>query len=120
MRPETSEDSSHSKTEALLAHIKDYFNTTGELIKLKIVDKASSGLSAVTACVILVFLFSWVIILASIGTALWINECMGDRFSGFFIVAGFYFLVSLLIYLCRESLIKKSIANKIIDHFLND
>jgi hypothetical protein len=121
MRPEITEDDySQSKAAALVSYIKEYFTTIGELTKLKIIDKLSSGLSAVVASIILVLLISLVIILASIGTALWINECLGDSFSGFFIVAGFYLIVCFLVYLGKETLIKKSVTNKIIDHFLND
>jgi hypothetical protein len=117
MRPEVPEDRHlHSKTEELITHIKEYIHTNTELIKLKLIDKAASGLSAVVVCVVVSVLFAWVLILASIGTALWINQCMDNRFSGFFIVAGFYLVVALIIYFGRDGIVKKGVANSIINH----
>ena len=63
---------------------------------------------------ILVFLFACIFILVNIGIALVLSRLIGDGFSGFFIVAGFYVAVGIFLYISRDSLVKKIIAAKII------
>jgi hypothetical protein len=45
---------------------------------------------------------------------------MGDSFSGFFFVAGFYAVLLLVLLLGRNAIIKRPVANKIISEMLND
>jgi hypothetical protein len=115
-----SESHSDTKAEKLVDHIKDYLQTSAELIKLKAVDKLAAGFSSIAVSLVLLVLIAWVIILASIGAAFWISEGMGDGYSGFFIVAGFYVLVSVIVYLSKDTVIRKSIAHKVIDHFTDE
>jgi hypothetical protein len=120
MRLEYPETRSDSKAEELVSHVKNYIHTVAELFKLKAIDKLATGLSSVAVRLVLLMLFTWVIVLASIGLSLWISEQMGDRFSGFFIMAGFYLVVTFLVYLVKDKLIRKSVTNSIVDHLTND
>jgi len=120
MRLEYPETQSDSKAEELVSHVKDYIHTVVELFRLRAIYKMAIGLSSVAVRMVLLMLFTWVIVLASIGASIWISERMGDRYSGFFIVSGFYLAIALIVYFIRDSFIKQKVADKIIDHFTNE
>jgi hypothetical protein len=120
MRLDYPETHSDSKTEELISHLKEYLHTVAELIKLKVIDKMAKGLSSLAVSLVLLMLFTWVIILVSIGASLWISVQMGDRFSGFFIVAGIYLVIAVIIYFMRENMIRKNVLNKLVDHLTNE
>jgi hypothetical protein len=120
MDMERTEPQPDTKAEKLVGHVKDYLHTTAELIKLKAVDKMATGLSSIAVSLALLVLIAWVVVLISIGAAIWISEGMSDRYSGFFIVAGFYLVVSFIIYLVKDTFIRKSVTHKVIDHFTDE
>jgi hypothetical protein len=47
----------------------------------------------------------------SIGVAMWLNKIYVDSSMGFFIVGGFYLIITILIYAFREKLIKVPVIN---------
>lgn len=120
MKPENLEPEPPSHLEELVDHVKDYIDTRSELIILKTTDKVASASGIAVSYLICIFLFVMVLVLLSIGAALWIGKALGDSFSGFFLIAGFYLLLLLIFFLGRSSLIKKPIANKVINEILND
>ncbi len=99
---------------------KSYVNTLYELYLFKTVQKISSGVSTILVLVIVTVLTLFLLAFASIGTALWLNELLENSFYGFFIVAGFYALLVLVIYALRKKGIRRSIQNTIVSELLND
>lgn len=120
MRPEVHEDLYHSRVDDLVDQLKKYLNNRYELLKLKAVDKVSTALSIAVSNAVLIFFAAWILVLLSIGTSLWIGEQMNSTFSGFFIVSGFIFLVGLFVYVGKDKLVKKPVADKFINDMLND
>ena len=104
--------------ESLWDRAKDYIETRAELLKLKAIDKASGIISALAARIFLVVTFVIFLGLFNIGLAIWIGQLVGEIYCGFFIVAGFYALLGLILFLCRNSLIKGPISNSIINKLL--
>lgn len=98
----------------LFSEAGDYIETKTELWKLKAVDKTSDIISSATSGIVIAVAVLFFFALLNIGIALWIGEAMGSSYSGFFIVAGFYALIALLIYLCRDTWLKTPISNTII------
>ena len=104
--------------EMLFEKAEDYSKTTIELLKLKAVDKSAdvvSSLAAQLAIFIVAALFTLII---NIGIALWIGELLGKSYFGFFIVAGFYALVAIMLYTFRNQWIKSPLMNSIIIQLL--
>jgi len=104
---------------ALFEKTEIHLRTTVELYKLKMIDKSADVVSSLTAnLAVLVFVILFLISL-NIGAAFWIGECMGKAYLGFFIVSGFYGLVSIVLFIFRNRWIKKPVKDLVINKSLN-
>ena len=104
---------------SLLENANDYLETNVELIKLRAIDRTSDiSSSFVSKMTILVFILHGVFIL-NMGLAFWIGELLGKIYLGFFIVAGFYTLIALILHLFRDSWLKEPLNSMIIKKLLN-
>jgi Flp pilus assembly protein TadB len=103
--------------ESLLGQVKDYINTSLELIKLKALDKVSevvaSILSSLTAFIFIFVCF----LMANIGIALWLGEILGKLSHGFFIVAAFYGIIGVVLNFLMHRWLKKLLVNLFIKKF---
>jgi hypothetical protein len=120
MEPESQSIEQPTRLEELIDHVKDCVNTKSKILVLKATDKASTVTGMAVSYMIFAFLFVIIFVLLSIGAAIWISAKMGDSFSGFFIVAGGYAVLALILYIGRDVFIKKPVANKVISEILND
>jgi hypothetical protein len=102
------------KVEGLTEHVKDYVNTKIELTKLRIAEKSSLVVGNVIAVVIVVVLFLFVIVFGSIAGAWALSEMIGKPYAGFLIVAGFYFLLGIIVWVARGRLIRFPVMNALI------
>lgn len=104
--------------EALMSKAGDLAETKAELWKLKTVNKVSETVASVISKIAIVVLIGLALIIFSLGGAFWIGAAMGNIYYGFFIVGGFYVLIGILVHVFRRTLIKKPIANIIIDRII--
>ena len=109
---------SQDSIKTLIDKSKDYLETKIELTKLKTIDKSADVLSAVVVIVSMIFIGSLVIILISIGLALFLGRLLGAYHYGFFVMGGFYAIVLLVIFIQREKWIKTPISNGLINKML--
>ena len=96
-----------------------YAKTSVELIKLKTVDKVADGTSsfvAWSAVIIALILFFTIL---NFGVALWLGALLEKIYMGFFIVAGFYAFVAIILFLFRNKWIKKPMNDSMINNMLN-
>jgi uncharacterized membrane protein len=54
----------------------------------------------------------------NIGLAIWLGELLGKMYYGFFIIAGFYFLVSVIVFLYKILWIEEPVRDTIIDKLM--
>lgn len=108
-----------SSVESLIDRVKSYVETRIELLKLKAIDKSSSFVSTLVSMVFVVVMMTLMVILLSVGVSLWLGECFGKSYYGFFAVAGFYLITGLLIFLFQDKWLKPPIANKMIKKLLD-
>ncbi len=101
--------------ESLLDDTGKYIEAKTELWKLKTADKISENISSIASQVIFLFIISIVIMSLNVGLAIMIGSWMGEIYYGFFIIAGFYALVGLLLYAVRDKIIKTPLYNSIIN-----
>lgn len=105
--------------EPLIERVEQYGKSSFELIKLKALyqtaEVASSFISRGTA-VIVISMFT---VIANIGVALWLGDLLGKSYYGFFCVAGFYGIISLVLYFIMHKRMKKNISNSIISQLFN-
>ena len=91
-------ESQINNIEALFVDASGYLETRIDLIKLKAIDKSSSFLSTLVTMIVLGTVGLIFIILLNIGLALYIGSLVGNAYCGFFIVAGFYLITGLVIF----------------------
>ena len=85
--------------ENLSDHLKQYVNTNYELIKLEALANISGTASSVVSYLLVGLMGSLFLFFMSIGVGFYISFCRGDTYSGFVIVAGFYFLLTVSFFL---------------------
>ena len=109
-----------SKINILVDHAKEYVETTVDLMKTEAVDRISTAASSFASAIILAVTGIFFLLFASVGCAYAIARSTGSTAAGFFSVAGFYLLVSLVIYASREKWIKIPIVNAILKLLTDD
>ena len=102
------------KIEELTENLKKYIATSYELQKLQAIESSSvfgSGLisSLLVGLVVVLFVF-----FLSLWAGFYLSASIGDNYSGFLIVAGFYFLFGFILILVRKKLIERPLQDKII------
>ncbi len=103
----------HSKTEELIESLKGYLNTNFTLIKLEATERSASIASVLIGSILIGIVGTFFILFISIGIGLYLSVQLGSTYSGFAIVAGFYFLLGLILFLGRNGIILKPIRNKL-------
>lgn len=101
---------------SLFEKTEDYAKSSIDLLKLKALDKSTSALSSLASIVIISLATLFIIMMVNMGVALWISKLMDNSYSGFFIVALFYAVLSVVLYVFRDQIIKSPISNRIITH----
>ncbi|MBK0369077.1 phage holin family protein [Flavobacterium agrisoli] len=109
-----------SRTEMLFDKAETYAKTSFEIIKLKTVSKTADALSTLTSHIAIGVLVVFFGFFLNIGLSLWIGEQLGASYYGFFIVGGFYFLITLLLAMNRRSWLRKPIGQLILSILLKE
>ena len=105
--------------ETLIEKGENYGKTTLELIKLKTVDKSSDVISTLISWIIVLLFAVMFFTLINIAVALWLGKVMGNACYGYFAVAGFYGLLTLVFTIFRKQLVKNSVNNSIVKQLLD-
>jgi hypothetical protein len=95
--------------ETLFEKATDYGKVSLELAKLKTAEKTSDVVSSFVPHLVVFILFASFLLFINLGLALWLGVILGNSFVGFFIVAAFYCIASLVIYFLLHNWIKKHI-----------
>lgn len=106
--------------EDLFEKLKEYGDTRVKLFKLKSINKVSSFFSTLISSLILFVVLILVVFCITIALALLIGEWLGNAYWGFFIMAGVYLIIGLIIYSARNKFIKTPISNKLLTELLED
>lgn len=102
------------KLDGLVSNLTGYVETRIELLKYEIKEDMAKAISRVALILLVSLLFTFFLLFISVSVAIKIGETLGN-FAGFGIVAGFYFIIMLMIVLFRDS-ISKTIEEKIKQH----
>ena len=94
------------KLDSVIENITGYVEARIELTKLELKEDAAKTLSKVLLFLLIGVVFTLFIVFISVAVANLIAEYVG-AFGGFAIVAGFYFLVSLLLVAFRDAIGEK-------------
>jgi len=104
--------------ESLLEKTVEYGKTSLELAKLKALDKTADVVSSfIPHTVVFVFIASF-LLLFNLGLAIWLGEILGKIYYGFFVVAGFYGIISIVLHFFFHKRFKKILSNYFIKQVL--
>lgn len=108
------------KLEELSDSLKQYLLLNIEIIKLEATNHVSAiGSTVASSLVVGISAFLFVFSL-SIGLGFYLSALLGDSYSGFAIIAAFYFLLAIILFLGRKRLIERPLRNKIIEKILEE
>ncbi len=100
--------------EEITDSLKNYVATTIELNKLKLIDRTAHLGSGIIFGMIVALFATLSVIFLSISAGFYLSSILGDTFTGFAIVGGFYLLILLILLLARKKLVDQTLRNKII------
>jgi hypothetical protein len=113
-------EENHDLLESLLDKATEYGKTSFELVKLKALDKTTDIVSSIVPSSIVIILILSFLMFLNVGIALWLGDILGKVFYGFFVLAGFYMIVGLLIHFFLHKWIKKVVGDYFIRRVLKD
>jgi hypothetical protein len=100
--------------ETLFDKAEDYGKTHIELYKLKAIDASANIVSHLAMLWVMAMVVAMFILTISIGMAFWIGELLGKYYYGFWVIAGVYSLIALMLYIFRYTWIKVPVSNSFI------
>ena len=104
--------------EVLTERITNLIGIHYELIKLEATERSSEIGSSFVSHLIIGLIGFFLVFFFSLFAGFWLSARMNDSYSGFGIVAGFYFLLFLLCILFRKNMIDKPIRENLIKKIL--
>ncbi|MCW3076579.1 MAG: hypothetical protein JWO32_1188 [Bacteroidetes bacterium] len=102
------------KVDKLISHVIECAETRFDIVAIEVQDKVSEILASIASIAVVVILMSFVVLLLSIGAAMYLSNYFQSAFIGFFYVAAFYFVVALIVIFTRKNLIKIPIINTLL------
>jgi len=107
-----------SSIEPLIARAEKYGKTTFQLLKLKSLQQTSAVTSSLISRLFFVIVLSLFAFTLTTTVALLLGDLLGHNYYGFFIVAGFYGIIGIVLYFIHP-FVKTRINNSIITQLLN-
>ncbi|MFN8290636.1 MAG: phage holin family protein [Chitinophagaceae bacterium] len=107
-----------AQLESLVTKAAELAETKLDIWKLKVSGKVSSAVSSLIGLIALVSLAAVSGILLSIGAAILIGQQTGNAAYGFLIMAGFYILCGLLLFIFRKAWIKDPVRHLLLNKLL--
>jgi uncharacterized membrane protein YqjE len=109
------------KVESLAGSIKEYINTRIEYTKLTTAEKSATVVANLAAGLLLACVFIFFLVFTGICLSILIGQWTGHLWAGFLIIAFFYLLFGLLIWVARGRIIRLPVMNALIQQlFKND
>jgi len=106
--------------EKLTDNLKEYVNTRYDIITLKLTQKVANISSQAIAVILIGMVMSMFLLFINIAIALYFSSLLNNNYAGFFIVAGFYLLITLIFIIGKKGLILTPIRNLIVKQILHD
>lgn len=85
-------------------NVKEYIRLKTDLLKLTLTEKLSLIISSLLVSVILFLVFLFICMFLSMAFIFWYHDHVGPLYAGALIVAGFYLLIGIIVYLVRNRL----------------
>ncbi len=102
----------------ILDQAEQYLKTNMELYTLRVTGKVAKIISTLVTQLVIGVLAMIVLFMLSMFLAFWIGDLMGRAYLGFLIIGGVIGLVTWILFLMRDKLIRKPVMNDIISEIL--
>jgi len=110
----------NNQFEKLTDNLKEYANTRYEIVTLQVTQKAANIGAQTIAILLIGMVVSLFLLFVNIAVALYLSYLLNSKYIGFFIVGGFYFVLTLIFIIGRKGLIINPLRNLIVKQILND
>ncbi len=104
--------------EELFEKAKQFGKTSLELYKLKAIDVSVELISSMLSRMVIYLTVAFFILMLAIGSALCIGEELGKTYYGFFVIAGCFVMLAVLLNFTCIKLIKRYYGNTILSQIL--
>ena len=111
-------DNIATNMEQLYQKAKDYTEVSIELFRLNAIDKTADLVSSLFAKFILAMVVAMFTLFINIALSLYIGKLLEETYLGFLIVSGIYLVLSIVILLYSDKLLKKPLTNLVIAKLL--
>jgi hypothetical protein len=112
-------DSNAKLIDLLVERATEYGKTSLEVLKYKAIEKTSEVVSSIVPHSVVLVLIVFFLLFINFGLAFWLGEIFGKIYFGFFIVAGFYLLIGMIMHFFMHKWLKNKIGNCLIKQVLN-
>lgn len=114
------ENSTKAEINDFTKNTENYIKAQLELFKLKAIAKIADVASSIFSRLLVLILFVFFVIIFNIGLSFYIGNLLNQTYLGFFIVSGFYALLSIVLYMLRNRFMKTKISNSVINILLKE
>ena len=109
----------HVEVEELTDILKAYINTNIELIKLEVTEHSSVIGASLISNLLIVLTGALFFLFVSLGVGFYLSAILGNSYSGFAIIAGFYLILGFILIVWQKKLVERPLRDKIIRKVLN-
>lgn len=109
----------HSKIEIFTDDFKAYLQSTQELVQMQITERIAVLSARFISHIYIGIAITFCLLFISLSLAFYLSVLLNNTYFGFAIIAGFFMLVLIILYLGRKPLVEKPTSNNIIRKLLN-
>jgi hypothetical protein len=103
-----------NNAESFVEQVKDYLNTRLAQLKLLFAEKTSKVVAIMIAAVVSALVFFLFLVLISVAGAIAIGQWLENYWLGFIIIAAIILLAGFILWVSRDSWLRKPIMNALI------
>jgi hypothetical protein len=108
------EEEIKTNSRGITKDVCDLADTYIALAKVNVTQKAATAASESVGWMVMAVLASFLLLFAGLGLAWWIGQLLSSMTAGFFLVAGFFGVLLILLIAFKEQLLYPIIRNKIV------
>jgi hypothetical protein len=113
-------ETTETRISDLTGNIREYIETRIDMVKLDAADTVATAASSMASWVAIAIASLFTLLLVTVGGAIGIGYLLDNYAVGFFILAGVYLLIALLVYVYRENWIRKPLINTIVKNIFDN
>lgn len=95
----------------LFEEVKEYISVRSKIFSLQVAESAATFVSNLVSNGAAFLFFIIFFVFASIGLAFLVAQWVGNTAGGFFIVAAFYLLIGIVIWMIKDNYIERPLTN---------